>query len=205
MVSQALEDGMSAALDTWAESGGEREVLYWVLRAKAAEVNGGGSVAVVARVPDTLRAKVEAHLSRMASYWDNVRYANLDRVTQLWGTVVNAVRVAAGSDVATPRQREVFTFATDSIVALLRSARARMEVADELYHAFKPMPAPECQALAALLNVHVDAQLDEQRMCRLMRLLDAEGPLSEQESADMQSLASTGLVDAAFRGLRGQA
>ena len=206
-VSQALLDGMTEALDQWAELGGERESLYWVLRAKAAEANGSpaGSVGTVAGVPAELRNEVERHLSRMARYWDNIRYAGLDRVTQLWGTVVNAVRVAAGSDAVTPKQREVFDFDKSSIVAFLRSARARMRVADQLYHAFKPMPAPECQALAALLNVHIDAQLDESSMCRLVRLLDAEGPLSDEESADLASLTNTALVDAAFRGLRGQA
>jgi hypothetical protein len=42
-------------------------------------------------------------------------------------------------------------------------------------------------------------------MLRLVRLLDAEGPLNDEESAALNTLSNTALVDAAFRGLRGQA
>ena len=206
-VSQTLLDGMVAALDVWQERfSGQNVPLYWVLRIKVAESNGvtnGEHQKLIDTIPVAIRDDVVAHLRDNARYWDNVRYASLDKVTQLWGTIVNGVRAAARSDLVTDHQRQVFSFDAESLVSFLRAARERMEVADALYHAFKPMPAPECQALAALLNVHVDAFLDADLMCRLVRLLDAEGPLTEEEMADMASLANTHLVDAAFRGLRG--
>ncbi len=80
-----------------------------------------------------------------------------------------------------------------------------MEVADALYHAVKAMPAPECQALAALLNVHVDARIDATTMVRLVRLLDHEGPVSPEETEALASISNTHLVDAAFSGLRAHA
>lgn len=204
-VSEALLEGMTATLDVWADRfDGESDAFYWVLRAKAAESNGGPAH-VIARVPSQLRDDVTRRLGAMASYWDNIRYATLDRVTQLWGTVVNAVRVAAESEMATERQRKVFDIPLPSLVAFFRAARERMEVADGLYHAFKPMPAPECQALAALLNVHVEAPLDADLLCRLVRLLDAEGPLTEDESEALATLSNTALVNSAFRGLRSRA
>jgi len=46
-VSQALLDGMTAALDSWADSGGDADPLYWVLRVKAAEARGHHVVTVV--------------------------------------------------------------------------------------------------------------------------------------------------------------
>jgi hypothetical protein len=205
-ISQALLDGMKAALDVWAQRfDGERDSFYWVLRVKAAETEHGTGRDVVAKLPGGVRKEVTRRLRAMAKYWDNVRYSNLDRVTQLWGTVVNTVRVVAGSEAATENQREVFSFPLTSVVTFFRCARERMEVADHLYHAFKPMPAPECQALAGLLNVHVDAPLDADLLCRLVRLLDAEGPLSPEESEALSALSNTSLVDAAFRGSRGLA
>jgi len=204
-VSETLLEGMSVALDVWANRfDGEANSLYWVLRIKTAETDGSaGATAVLGAVPAQVRDQVTEHLRADAEYWDNVRYANLDRVTQLWGVVVNTARVAANSPVATDEQKRVFDYGAASLFTLVRSARERMDVADQLYHCFKPMPAPECQALAALLNVHIDAPLDESLMCRLVRLLDAEGPLSDEESADLDTLANTGLVAAAFRGSRG--
>ncbi len=204
-VSEILLSGLSTALDIWqSRFDGESDALYWVLRAKAADTNGiPGSPRVLADVPAELRSRVNEAMAADRKYWDNVRYANLDRVTQLWGVVVNAVRVAADSPMATDGQRAVFKFPAESIVDFFRSCRERMEIADALFHAFKPMPAPECQALAALLNVHVDAPLDVPLMKRIVLLLDDEGPLSEQESADLATLSNTDLVSAAFRGLRG--
>jgi hypothetical protein len=200
--SEILLDGMRATLDVWATRfGGKREPLYWLLRLKVAQ-NGGGIESVLIEIPEEVKGAVTERLREARRYWDNIRYASLDRVTQLWGTIVNSVRVAASSDRATDRQRAVFAFPAESLVSFFRAARERMEVADALYHAFKPMPAPECQALAALLNVHVQAPLDADTLCRLVRLLDAEGPLTEAESADLASLVNTHLVDAAFRGLR---
>jgi hypothetical protein len=140
-----------------------------------------------------------------AAYWGDVRYTTLEPVTQLWGTVVNAVRVAAQSGRATEVQKRVFEFPPASLVRFFHAARERMEVADSLYHAFKAMPAPECQALGALLNVHVDARLDQATMVRLVRLLDDEGPMSREESEALASISNTHLVDAAFSGLRAHA
>ncbi|RMH43268.1 MAG: hypothetical protein D6689_05850 [Deltaproteobacteria bacterium] len=206
-VSDALRRAMESALRVWAERfDGTNDPLYWVLRIKAAETHGGpGRANLLVDVPDAVRDDVAAHLDADARYWDNIRYADLDRVAQLWGVVVNAVRVVADSPMATERQREVFAYPAESLYSFFRAARDRMEIADQLYHFFKPMPAPECQALAALLNVHVDAPLDVDLMCRLVRLLDGEGPLSDGEAADLDNLSNTGLVDAAFRGLRRQA
>jgi hypothetical protein len=59
--------------------------------------------------------------------------------------------------------------------------------------------------MAALLNVHVDARLDETIMCRVVRLLDHEGPMTPEETNALQALSNTSLVDATFRGLRGSA
>jgi hypothetical protein len=206
-VSESLLSGFESALDNWASRfDGERDSLYWVLRVKVAETNGGpGRHSVLAAVADDLKRDVHDHLEADAKYWDNVRYANLDRVTQLWGVVVNSVRVAANSHMATDVQKKVFAYPVESLVAFFRSARERMEVADQLFHCFKPMPAPECQTLAALLNVHAVARLDAEILTRLVRLLDDEGPLTDEESAALDTLANTGLVDAAFRGLRGEA
>src|SRR6185503_4212695 len=112
---------------------------------------------------------------------------------------------AAQSGRATDVQKKTFDFPAASLVTFFLSARDRMEVADSLYHAFKAMPAPECQALGALLNVHVDARLDAGTMIRLVRLLDHEGPMSPEEMEDLAAISKTHLVDAAFSGLRAHA
>jgi hypothetical protein len=204
-VSQVLFQGMTAALDSWAgKYAGESDPLYWLLRLKAAQI-AADEDRVLASVPAEVREKVVELRGRAEGYWSDVRYSALEPVTMLWGTIVNSVRVAAGSDRATSTQKDVFDVPVESLVAFFRSARDRMEVADHLYHAFKAMPAPECQALAALLNVHVDARLDASTMCRLVRLLDLEGPMSAEEHQDLASISNTHLVNAAFRGLRANA
>ena len=201
-----LLDGMRSALETWFQRyGGEQEILYWLLRSKLGEIGGAEPLVTDTYVPANLRNDLDALRSATNGYWGDVRYASLEPVTQLWGTVVNAVRVAADSDRATEGQRKVFEFPTSSLVSFFLAARDRMEVADALYHAFKAMPAPECQALAALLNVHVDAPLDESTLVRLVRLLDHEGPMSPEETEDLAALSNTHLVDAAFSGLRAHA
>jgi len=199
-----LLDGMRMTLDRWASAhGGERDLLYWLLRLKVSELDGarrdGGDV------PQELRGVLESLRQRTDTYWGDVRYATLEPVTILWGTIVNALRVAAGSGRATEGQKAIFDLPVSSLVTFFASARDRMEVADSLYHAFKAMPAPECQALAALLNVHVDARLDAPTLVRLVRLLDHEGPMSREESDALAALAKTHLVDAAFSGLRAHA
>ena len=68
-----------------------------------------------------------------AAYWGDVRYAALEPVTQLWGTVVNAVRVAAQSGRATEVQKRVFEFPIVALVRFFQAARERMEVADSLH------------------------------------------------------------------------
>lgn len=204
-VSQVLFDGMMTALDSWADKyGGERYPLYWLLRVKAAQIEADEARAVN-EIPSEIRDQVLELRNRADEYWSDVRYASLEPVTMLWGTVVNSVRVAAQSDRATDSQKQVFDVSTESLMTFFHAVRDRMEVADHLYHAFKAMPAPECQALAALLNVHVDARIDENSMCRLVRLLDHEGPMSEEEHRDLATLSNTRLVNAAFSGLRAHA
>lgn len=208
--SEILLRGMQTALDAWSsklESAPEH--LYWVLRLQMAEHGFDGFVSVAdvtAQIPADIREEVVERFRQAGGYWDDIRYAALEPVTKLWGTIVNATRVAASSDRATAVQREVFVYPMDSLVAFFRAARERMAVAEELHNAFKAMPAPECQALGALLNVHVEGRLEADAVGRLVRLLDHEGPMSEEEQHALTSLAaSTKLVDAAFSGLRSNA
>lgn len=201
--SKILFDGMRDSLDVWAAKlGGESQLLYWLLRSKVDEIGGG---ARRAPPPRDIAGALSSLRQRADAYWGDVRYASLEPVTQLWGTIVNAVRVAAQSSRATDGQKRLFDFDPQSLVTFFHAARDRMEVADALYHAFKAMPAPECQALAALLNVHVDARLDATTMVRLVRLLDHEGPMSPEETEALASISNTHLVDAAFSGLRAHA
>jgi hypothetical protein len=204
--SEILVRGVKATLESWAARlGGSSDRLYWLLRLQLAEtglVDGATVADVRNQVPPDLRDQALRDLEETTAYFDDVRYTALEPITKVWGTVVNSLRVAAASDRATEVQKRVFSHDAASLVDFFRAARDRMEVADELYHAYKAMPAPECQALAALLNVHVDAGVDSDTMCRLVRLLDHEGPMSEAERHDLQSIQSTRLVDAAFRGTR---
>lgn len=208
-VSEILLTGMKTALETWkGRLNGSPDTLYWVLRLNLAETGlgeGETPTQVRSQLPEELRITIDKRYAAAAAYWDDVRYASLEPVTQLWGTVVNGLRVVAGSDRATDTQKQVFDYENTSLLNFLRAARERMEVADQLYHAFKAMPAPECQALAALLNVHVDVPLEIETMCRLVRLLDHEGPMSDEEHEYLASLTNTRLLDATFRGLRGNA
>ncbi len=205
--STILLDGMCAALDCWeTRHGGKQDVMYWVLRCTLAQtglVEGATPDRVQSQIPIPLTSDVQQATQQSSRYWDDIRYASLEPVTRLWGTIVNSLRVMAKSDRATTAQHDAFRFENHSLISFLRAARERMEIADQLYHAFKAMPAPECQALAALLNVHVDAPLAEKTVCRLVCLLDHEGPMSPSELDDLESLQNTRLVGAAFRGLRG--
>lgn len=204
--SQILLDGMRSTLDSWAARfGGEKELLYWHLRGKLDQLSGGSWIESAGKVPTDLRGDFEALAKRTDDYWGDVRYSALEPVTQLWGTIVNSVRAAAESPRLTDGQRELFKFPAESLVNFFHAARDRMEVADALYHVFKAMPAPELQALAALLNVHVDARLEANTMVRLVRLLDHEGPMTPEETKDLASISNTHLVDAAFSGLRAHA
>lgn len=205
--SDLLLDSMDSILRTWCEKfAGASDRLCCLLRAKTAEVRGADVSALVAGLPDaSLRSAVSESLSATGGYWDDIRYSSLEPVTMLWGTIVNSLRVAADSARATDMQKKVFAFPRESLVTFFRAARERMEVADGLHQTFRAMPAPECQAMAALLNVHVDGRLDAEAMCRLVRLLDHEGPMSPAEKQDLTALASTQLIHATFRGLRGSA
>lgn len=199
--SKVLFDCMNVALAEWADRyGGDRSPLYWLLKLKVAAVDPASDQNV--RVPEELKEQVMDMRKRAREYFADVRYSTLEPVTMLWGTIVNSLRVAAGSDRAKPVQKEVFNAPPEDLVGFFHGARFRMEVADRLYHLFKAMPAPECQALAALLNVHVDAPLDAATMCRLVRLLDHEGPMSAEETSDLAAISNTSLVNAAFAGLR---
>ena len=203
--SEILLRGVRATLESWASRlNGEPAPLHWILRMTLAEtgLDGPSVDSVVASIPADIRKDVVKQFRLTCEYWDDVRYATLEPITQVWGVIVNGLRVAADSSRATDGQKRIFNFSTTDLVTFFRAARDRMEVADELYHVFKAMPAPECQALAALLNVHIDARLDEETMCRLVRLLDHEGPMSEEEQADLASLSATHLVNAAFTGVR---
>jgi hypothetical protein len=207
--SEVLLRGIRSALDGWASrSGNTVDPLYWVLRLQLAEtgLEPGASVGDVAnRIPADQRESVVRTFKAASSYFDDIRYVSLEPVTQVWGTVVNALRVAACSNRATPVQRQVFQFSPDSLARLFVALRADKEIADELYLAYKAMPAPECQALAALLNVDNgagEAVIDAETMMRLIRLLDHEGPMSAEEQSDLASLSRTQLVSAAFSGLR---
>ncbi len=204
---ELLHDSMSAILDTWGQKqDGETQPLYWLLRAQDADIKGEDVSAVLKSIPDpVVRADVSKLMTLSAEYWADVRYSSLEPVTKLWGTIVNSLRVAAETGRANERQRAVFNFAASSVLAFFQAACDRMEIADGLYHVFRAMPAPECQAMAALLNVHVDARLDETMMCRIARLLDSEGPMSPEENSDLAALSNTDLVHATFSGLRGSA
>src|SRR5687768_6935314 len=112
--SKILFDGMRHTLDVWAAKlGGESQLLYWLLRAKVDDI---GSGARRAQPPKDLAGTLSSLRERTNSYWGDVRYASLEPVTQLWGTIVNAVRVAAQSSRATEGQKRLFDFDAQSLV-----------------------------------------------------------------------------------------
>lgn len=137
-------------------------------------------------------------------YYDNVRYAILSPTAMLWGTVSNALRVAAGVDSVTATQKHAFSFAEASLVAFVRAAHHDTAVSESLCEAFRPMPSASCQTLAALLDPHLDAR-DAQMILAVVRVLGNEGPLTSTEAQAARTLESAGLVGAAFDGIRGRA
>jgi hypothetical protein len=211
-----LLKGLREGLERWARRDGNAvEPLYWVLRLQLAETGlepGASPGDVLQRVPAAIRDDVAKQFKAATSYFDDIRYAALAPVTQVWGTVVNAMRVAADSNRATAVQKQVFGFSRESVAKLFGALRADVNTADGLHRAFGSMPAPECQAVAALLNVDMDRSpgrsnggenvLDVETMVRLVRLLDHEGPMSPEEQRYLQSITPTQLVDSAFSGLR---
>jgi hypothetical protein len=200
-VSRLLREGLKAALATWSARGGEQELLYWVLCIKL-ERTQAGIERITRRIPLDLSAEVQRRTRAINQYFGNVRFALLDPLTQVWGTLVNALRAAANVDSVTSVQAETFDFSVRSLLALFRAAHEDMAMCEQLHLAFRPMPAPDCQMLAALFNVHIDLALDEDELRSLVRLLSAEGPLTAEENEAFAVLSRSGLTYAAFRGMR---
>ncbi len=205
--SKLLQNSMNEILEIWGtKHEGKSCALYWLLRAQEADIAGGDVSSILSEIESqTLQGEVRTRFSSAGDYWADVRYSSLEPVTMLWGTIVNCLRVAAQTGRATEGQKAVFEYEPASVLSFFKAAWTKMELADGLYHIFRAMPAPECQAMAALLNVHVDACLDEVLMCRLVRLLDHEGPMSPEELEDLATLSNTHLVNATFSGMRGSA
>jgi hypothetical protein len=201
-ISELLRTGLARILDLWRDTeGGARDPLQGVLRLQLATATG--------RRLGSARADTDVEVARaydtIQHYFDNVRYALLNPVAMVWGTVTNALRVAAGVDSVTPTQRAVFAFSADSLAAFLRAAHTEPGLAEALWRAFRPMPAADCQTLAALLDPHLDAHLDGPTVIALVRVLGNEGPLTTEEQEAIATLRSTGLISAAFAGIRGDA
>jgi hypothetical protein len=194
-----LATGLDTILQTWAGRGGERDPFYWMLRIERARADGDEGE-VLAQVPPAFAADVRRRHADIVAYWHNVRYALLDPLAAVWGTVVNALRVAAGVDSVTPEQARAFTVPIESLTSFVRSARDAGGVTDDLYDVFRPMPAPDCQALAALF--HPSATVDVRTLVGLTRMLSAEGPLTAAEAEALSLLAASGLAQFAFQGAR---
>jgi len=200
--SEVLRKGLARVLDLWRDrAGGANDPLHGVLRLLLADAGGdrAAPIADEARASEVARAH-----AAIRGYFDNVRYALLDPLTMVWGTVTNALRVAAGVDNVTEAQRLAFTFSTESLAAFVRAAHLDGHNADALWQTFKPMPAADCQMLAALFNPHLDARVDSATVLSLVRVLGNEGPLSTAEEQALATLRTSGLISAAFTGIRGQ-
>lgn len=199
-VSQVLSAGLETILDAWQREG-TPDLFYHTLRIGLAEV-AGQKARASREIPEPHRAEVLRRHRAINRYFDNIRYTALDPLTKVWGTIVNALRVAAEADSVTRAQRETFTFPVDSLVHFLSIARGNMAVCDELAEAFRPMPAPDCQMLAALFNANLLMPATRSTLFQLVRLLAAEGPLTAEENEAFAVLSQTGLVGAAFQGMR---
>lgn len=196
--SDVLRSGLARILDLWRDRGdGARDALCGVLRVQLADAMGA---APPSDVPPEVRRAHDA----IRGYYDNVRYALLDPLAMAWGTVTNALRVAAGVDSVTAAQRAAFAFPPASIAAFFRAAHTELVTAEPLWRAFRPMPAADCQTLAALFNPHMDARLDEPTLLSLVRVLGNEGPVTSEEARAAHTLESAGLISAAFVGIRGR-
>src|SRR5437899_3289743 len=103
-VSEILGEGLWATLQTWRERlSGEGDLLYWTLVLKLAQAQNPTEDASP-QVPATFQGSAWRTHAAINQYFDNVRYALLDPLTQVWGTVVNALRVAAAAESVTPAQ-----------------------------------------------------------------------------------------------------
>jgi hypothetical protein len=201
-----LRKGIVRVLDVWRQRfGGADDALYWVLRLELADPDGPADRGEVLRqVPPSLAERVARSAREIDAYFDNVRYILLDPTTKVWGTLTNALRVAAGVDSVTEPQRATFDFPMASAAMFFRAAHSDARLAGGLSNAFKPMPAADCQTLAALFNPNLAVTIDAATVLAIVRLLGNEGPLTHEESAAFATLRDTGLVHAAFRGARGQ-
>jgi hypothetical protein len=201
-VSIVLSDGLAQALATWGEKlSGENELLYWALSLKLAQCRGG-TAAVLPRVPAHLSSEVLRIHRAINQYFDNIRYALLDPLTQVWGTLVNALRVAGGVASVTDAQKRTFQFSVRALLSFFRAVHQTPAVCEQLHGAFKPMPAPDCQMLAALFDVNLDFATGEQSLLKLVQLLSGEGPLTAEEAEAFAVLSQSGLIGAAFKGMR---
>jgi hypothetical protein len=199
-LSEVLRNGLARILDHWRDTeGGAGDPLHGVLRLQLATITGRRPPA------DEIDAEVARAHDTIQRYFDNVRYALLNPVAMVWGTVSNALRVAAAVDSVTAAQRAAFGFSADSVAAFLRAAHSEPGLAEALWRAFRPMPAADCQTLAALLDPHLDVRLDGPTVVALVRVIGNEGPLTRDEAEAIATLRSTGLISAAFVGTRGGA
>ena len=195
--SDLLRSGLGRVLDTWRDRfDGANDLLQGVLRLQLSDVMG--------HTPPATSPEARRAYDAIRGYYDNVRYAILSPTAMLWGTVSNALRVAAGVDSVTATQKHAFSFAEASLVAFVRAAHHDTAVSESLCEAFRPMPSASCQTLAALLDPHLDAR-DAQMILAVVRVLGNEGPLTSTEAQAARTLESAGLVGAAFDGIRGRA
>jgi hypothetical protein len=194
-----LLSGIGDILTTWRARGGERDPFHWIVKLQLARATGD-EASVIAALPPAFADELRRRHSEISAYWDNVRYALLDPLAAVWGTVVNALRVAADVPSVTADQKRVFATSIESLDSFFRAAHEHGSVSEDLHEAFRPMPAPDCQALAALF--HPEARPGGRNLIALIKMLSAEGPLTAAESEALAVLASSGLSHFAFRGAR---
>ena len=84
--SEVLLRGIRSALDHWAARAGSNvDPLYWVLKLQLAEtgLEPGASVGdVAARIPADQRESVLRTFRAASAYFDDIRYASLEPITQ---------------------------------------------------------------------------------------------------------------------------
>ena len=192
--SHVLRIGLTRVLEIWrTRFEGERDLLQGVLAEQLADITGTPS-------PGPASDEVSRHHAIIRAYFDNVRYALLSPTARVWGTLTNAMRVAAKIDSVTATQARVFGFAPESLASFFRAAQHDGSLAASLRDAFRPMPAADCQTLAALFDIH--APVDGASVIAVIRVLGNEGPLTSEEAEAISTLRATGLVGAAFAGIR---